>query len=424
MTDGLHIDPSRLTGVHAADADAPRLADPVYAPDGDAAPGVDDGVSDLGGVTMRESAFRRDRLLSALVLLLGLGLFLAAPFILRAGSEFFMPVTVALVIALMLVPLLEWLERHRIPSGVAALLSLLAFLLLANAVIITIVVPAIGWGQLVPSHAQQIHDNLKPVLDLFHSLDRTAGRVANAVGARAPRPHAGAVAAPAPTSLVEIIVTSAPAVFIQFFFGGLLIYFFLASWSRMREAAIRSRETLTGSLRIARLLRDVVSNTAAYLLTVAIINLAVGALVALAAWQLGMPTPLMWGGLAAIFNFIPYAGPIIVVGLLGLGGLVAYTDPLRAIAPAGVFIVIHIIESNIVTPRIVGRRLTISPLIILISLSYWGWIWGAVGALVSVPLLIMAKVVLDRVGRPDIFGFLFDGRTLTRTAESLPPSEP
>ena len=420
MTDGLHIDTNRLAGVHAADADTPQLAEARRSPDGDAAPGS----GDPDGVSLRESAFRRDRLLSAIVLLLGLGLFLAAPFILSAGSEFFMPVTVALVVALMLVPLLEWLERHRVPSGVAALLSLLAFLLLANAVLITIVVPAIGWAQLVPSHAQQIHDNLKPVLDLFHSVDRMAGRVASAVGARAPHPRPGAAPATPPTSLLEVVITSAPGVFIQFFFGMLLIYFFLAAWTRMREEAIRSRETLTGSLRIARLLRDVVSNTAAYLLTVATINLAVGALVALAAWQLGMPTPLMWGGLAAIFNFIPYVGPIIVVGLLGMGGLVAYTDPLQAIAPAGVFILIHLVESNIVTPRIVGRRLTISPLIILVSLSYWGWIWGAVGALVSVPLLIMVKVVLDRVGRPDIFGFLFDGRTLTRTAESSASPEP
>ena len=130
-----------------------------------------------------------------------------------------------------------------------------------------------------------------------------------------------------------------------------------------------------------------------------------------------MPTPLMWGGLAALFNFIPYVGPIIVVGLLGLGGMITYTDPLQALLPAGAFLCCHLTEANFITPQIVGKRLTMSPLAILLALSFWGWIWGTIGALVSVPLLILGHTLLERVGRPDVAGFLFDGRTLTRTNE-------
>ena len=85
--------------------------------------------------------------------------------------------------------------------------------------------------------------------------------------------------------------------------------------------------------------------------------------------------------------------------------------------PAAAFVACHLIEANVVTPRVVGHRLTVSPVWILLALSFWGWVWGTVGALVSVPLLIMMRVMLDRVGRPDVLGFLFDGRTLARHTE-------
>ena len=104
--------------------------------------------------------------------------------------------------------------------------------------------------------------------------------------------------------------------------------------------------------------------------------------------------------------------------LIGLGGLIVFTEPLAALLPALAFAACHLLEANVVTPRVVGHRLTISPVSILLALSFWGWVWGTVGALVSVPLLILMRVMLDRVGRPDVLGFLFDGRTLSRTTES------
>ena len=360
--------------------------------------------------------FRRDRLLSSFVILGGLGLFLAAPFALQAGRAFFMPVTVAIVISLMLVPVLEWLERHRVPAGLAALLAMLLLVAIANAVLVMIVIPAADWVRMVPSHAMQIRNNIAPILDTFHKLDSLSNQVASAVGQTAS--HASArMRDQQPTSIVALVATTAPGVLIESFFALLLIYFFLSGWTEMREKAIRDRETLTGSLRMARLLRDMVSGTASYLLTVAMINLALGAILALIVWGLRLPTPLMWGGLAALFNFIPYVGPIIVVGLLALGGLITFTEPLQALLPAAAFLCCHLTEANFITPQIVGKRLTMSPLAILLALSFWGWIWGTVGALVSVPLLILGHTMLERVGRPDVAGFLFDGRTLTRTTD-------
>ena len=358
-------------------------------------------------------AYRRDRLLSSLVFIAGVALFLGAPFALRAGAGFFMPVTVAVVISLVLVPALEWFERRGLPSGLAALLSLLLFLVVANAVIVATVLPATEWVALLPTRLPQIRENLAPVFDAFAALERISDQLADLMGARGGgRPE---VVVDTPNSAIDLITQSAPGAFVQTIFALLLVYFFLSTYTRMRERTIRNRASLSGSLRIARMIRDVVGHTAVYILTIAAINVFMGMLVALVVWLLGMPTPLMWGGIAALLNFIPYVGPILTAGLLGFGGLIVFDEPIQALLPAGAFLLIHAIESNIATPAIVGRRLTINPLAILLTLSFWGWVWGTVGALISVPLLIMFKVVLDRVGKPDILGFLFDERTLAES---------
>jgi predicted PurR-regulated permease PerM len=135
--------------------------------------------------------------------------------------------------------------------------------------------------------------------------------------------------------------------------------------------------------------------------------------VALILYLLDMPTPLMWGGIVAVLNYIPYLGPIASALLLALGGLMAFGDPWYAFLPALCFIGVHLVEANFITPFFVGRRLTINPLLILVALSFWAWVWGTTGALLAVPLLIIMKTVLDAAGKPDIAGFLFEEGTLT-----------
>ena len=133
--------------------------------------------------------------------------------------------------------------------------------------------------------------------------------------------------------------------------------------------------------------------------------------------RIDMRTPLMWGGIVAVLNYIPYLGPIASVLLLALGGLMAFADPWYALLPAVAFAVIHMVEANVITPSLVGRRLTINPLLILVSLSFWAWVWGTTGALLAVPLLIIGKTVLNAAGKPDIAGFLFEEGTLTHIGQ-------
>jgi len=208
------------------------------------------------------------------------------------------------------------------------------------------------------------------------------------------------------------VTTAAPTAFIEMFFAILVIYFFLSGWTRLRRKAITSRTSFGGAMATARVIQDVVDDTSAYLGTITAINVTLGLVVSGALWLIDMPSPLMWGGIVTLLNYIPYLGPIFAALLLALGGLMTYQDVWTALAPAGIMVALHLIEANAITPLIVGRRLTINPIMILISLSFWGWVWGTPGALLAVPLLIIIQTVLNAAGKPDIAGFLFEHGTL------------
>jgi len=359
---------------------------------------------------------KRDRLLAGLTLIAGIGVVVALPFALRAGAEFFMPVTAALVIAIALVPLLEWFERRGVPSRLSAGLCVIIFLAIALFAIGSIVVPASDWVAQIPTKIGKVRSALEPVFDLYKNLDRFVGRIANQIEINHAS-HARTVTIEQPNSVMGLLATSAPHLLIQLFFSLLVIFFFLAGWTTMRKRTIVSRGSFEGALTTARVIQQVVDATSTYLGTITLINIGLGALTATALWWLGMPSPVMWGGIVAVANYIPYLGPIVAALLLFVGGLMTYPDVWGALMPPAVFIGFHLVEANFFTPMVVGHRLTISPLSILISLSFWAWIWGTTGALLAVPLLIIMKTIFAAAGTPDIAGFLFEHGTLTHVGD-------
>ncbi|WP_298401640.1 AI-2E family transporter [Sphingobium sp.] len=355
---------------------------------------------------------RRDRLLASIALTSGIGLMLALPFALRAGAEFFLPLTAALVIAIALVPLLEWMERRGIPSGLSALIAVVGFLLVANTALVLIIVPATDWFRILPQRLPKIQANLAPLIDFYSNLQRFVDETVQML-ATGPVAAAQASAVEAPRSLLQFAATSAPSAIIQMVFALLIIYFFLAGWTKLRRRTINSRGSFDGAMAVARVIQNVVDATSAYVITIATINLCLGLAVAIALSVIGMPSPLMWGGIVALLNFVPYFGPMLAAVLLGLGGLMVFDDVYVALLPAGLQVAFHLVEANVVTPMLLGRRLTMNPLLILVSLTFWGWVWGTPGALLAVPLLIIIQTVVSAAGTPDIAGFLFEQGTLT-----------
>jgi predicted PurR-regulated permease PerM len=358
---------------------------------------------------------KRDRLLASLTLIAGIGMIAALPFALRSGAEFFMPVTAALVIAIALVPLLEWFERRGVPSRLAAGLCVIVFLTIAVFAIGSIVIPATDWVSQVPHRITKVRAALEPVLDLYKNLDKFIDRTASQIALTQERTRA--VRIETPNSALGLLTSSAPHLLIQLFFSLLVIFFFLSGWTAMRKKTIVSRGSFEGALTTARVIQQVVDATSTYLGTITLINVGLGGLTALLLWWLGMPSPVMWGGIVAVLNYIPYLGPIASALLLFVGGLMIYPDIWGAMLPPAAFISLHLVEANFFTPLVVGKRLTISPLAILVSLSFWSWVWGTTGALLAVPLLIILKTVFSAAGTPDIAGFLFEHGTLTHLGD-------
>jgi predicted PurR-regulated permease PerM len=367
-------------------------------------------------VIAEQIAIKRDRLLAALTLIAGVGLVFAIPFALRAGAEFFLPVTAALVIAIALVPMLEWFERRGLPSALSALSCVLVFLVVMTFALLSIVIPAIDWVALLPERIGRVREALEPLLNMVQQFERFVDRILNQLPS-AGEGGARTVQLETPNSMFDLLTTSAPHAIIQLFFALLVIFFFLSGWTAMRKQTITSRGSFEGALTTARVIQQVVAATSTYLGTITMINVSLGAIMAAILWWMGMDSPLMWGGIVTVLNYIPYLGPIAATLLLAVGGLISFPDPWTALLPPLIFIAMHTVEANAVTPLVVGKRVRVNPLLILIALSFWTWVWGTVGALLAIPLLIIIKTIFAAAGTPDIAGFLFEQGTLTHAGE-------
>ncbi len=185
----------------------------------------------------------------------------------------------------------------------------------------------------------------------------------------------------------------------------------------MRRRTIRSRGSFEGAMTTARVIQDVVDATSTYIGTITVINVTLGVVTAIILWFLGMDSPVMWGGIVAVFNYVPYIGPIITAGMLFIGALMTFPDIWAAMLPPLLFLGLHAVEANAITPMIVGQKIEVNPLLILISLSFWAWVWGTTGALLAVPLLIIVKTIFAAAGTPDIAGFLFEEGSLTHIGD-------
>jgi predicted PurR-regulated permease PerM len=202
-----------------------------------------------------------------------------------------------------------------------------------------------------------------------------------------------------------------------------MTFFMIEARVRMRRRLLLDRTDLAASLKAARALREVQDRVAAYILTVTWINGCIGIVVTLAAWAFGLEAPVMWGGLAAILNFLPYVGPLAMMALLAFYGIGTADTVFLGIAPAACYLGLHAVESNVFTPSVLGARFTMNPVMILIALSYFSWIWGVFGALLSVPILLTLTALFDHIGHPNLIGFIFGEPLFATSLEELDPGE-
>ncbi|WP_128891056.1 AI-2E family transporter [Erythrobacter sp. HKB08] len=342
------------------------------------------------------------RLISALVVLIGIGLFLALPFVLSIGSVVFLPLTTAIVLTILLSPLADKLSEWGLPNVLASLLALLTFLIILLFAFAVILQPAGTLLDELPQMVDRVGQRFAELQQEFAWLARMNERMMDVMG----NPGANEVVLAGP-SFFQRVAVATPTVLLEVLLTFLMAFFMIEARVRLRRHLLFDRASFGSSIKAARVMREVQDRVAAYILTVAWINAGVGVVVAIGAWLLGVDAPIMWGGLAALLNFIPYIGPLAMTALLTLFGIGTADTVVLGLIPAAAYLGLHTVEANVVTPSILGARFTMNPVMILIAFSYFSWVWGVFGALLSVPILLMLTAFFDHVGRPNLVGFIF-----------------
>lgn len=354
------------------------------------------------------------RLLSALVVLLSVGLFLALPFVLSIGSVVFLPLVTAIVLTIILSPLADRLAMVGVPNFLASLLALLVLVAIIALALTAVLRPAFTLFDAVPQMIERIGMHFNQMQGALAWVSQLNAQISRIAGSEVERE----VVLAGPTVLQQLALAT-PTVVLEFLLTLLMALFMIEARVRLRRRLLLDRHSFGSSLKAARVLRDVQDRVAAYILTVGLINLGIGIVVALGAWILGLEAPIMWGGLATLLNFIPYVGPLAMTALLTLFGLGTADSPIIGLIPAAAYLGLHTVESNVVTPLVLGARFTMNPVMILLSLSYFSWIWGVTGALLSIPILLTVTALFDHLGSPNLIGFLF-GEPLFRDPAEAP----
>ncbi|MGB5057019.1 MAG: AI-2E family transporter, partial [Nitrospirales bacterium] len=177
----------------------------------------------------------------------------------------------------------------------------------------------------------------------------------------------------------------------------ILLYFFLASGDLFLEKLVKVLPRFSDKRRAVEIVRGIEGNISSYLVTVTSVNVGLALVTSLAMYLLGMPNSYLWGAMAGILNFIPYVGSIIGLGAVTLAATITFEHMNMVALVSGTYLFLTAIEGNFITPHLLGRKLTLNPVIILVSVLFWGWLWGAVGALLAVPFVASLKIICDQI---------------------------
>lgn len=309
------------------------------------------------------------------------------------GRDFFMPVILAFLLALTLTPIVRFLRKRGIPEAISATLLVLFSLGFVTTAGYMLSGPAIDLINNAPSIGQQLSERLSHLRRPFEKIMKVSEQI-GALTEPTQKPGVSKVVV-AQTGIVSQAagsvlsgVTSITIVFV-------LSLFLLASGTLFYEKIVQSFTRMSEKKRALRVVYDVEREISRYLLTVALINAGLGMAIALGLWALGMPNPLLWGATAALLNFLPYIGALMNMALVGIIALISFDSLAYALLAPAFVLLCNIVEGQFITPMVVGRRLEINSVAIFIAIAFWSWMWGFVGALMAVPLLVIVKVFCD-----------------------------
>ena len=344
---------------------------------------------------------------------------LACIFALETGGRFLIPVTAAILIGFTFGPAIDWLEGRGVNSYVASICIILGLSAAAVTMFYALAAPLEEWARRAPLMWDKFVDELRSLRGTIASLNQVSESLQDVSN---PDAKTLRVVAISDGGLVPQLLIVAPVLAGQIVVFLCTLYFFLANRTRVRETLLSFCMSSRARLRTARIFRDVEYFLSRYVSAIALINIGLGFVTAITMALLDMPAPFLWGMLAALMNFVPYVGPAVVAVVLGGVGLVTFDGEIPAMVPALVFVGLNVVESQFVTPGLIGRTLTINPLAVFLALVFWMWLWGPVGGLIAVPALIVAVVVLMHLlPHHDAIGMSRFARPASKSKQSAAP---
>ncbi len=304
------------------------------------------------------------------------------------GRAILLPIFAAAIVALTLGPAVKAANRRGISPWIAALLIVLLCIGALTLAATALAGPVSQWIGRAPEIGATIKQKLSV---LEQPLESVAQLEEMLFGGSAP-----AAAPSAPSVVLPVVAFITPAAGeLLLFFGTLM--FFLVGQLELRAQLVSFFATREAKLRFLKIVTDVERNLASYLAIVTVINASLGVVVALGAWALGFPNPAIFGVLAALLNYVPYVGPAVMVAILFGVGLVSFPSLGQAFIAPLAFVTLTTMEGHFITPTVVGRRVTLNPLLIFLALAFWTWMWGPIGAFLAAPLSIVGLVIVNHL---------------------------
>jgi predicted PurR-regulated permease PerM len=327
-----------------------------------------------------------------------IGMFLLALIaVLSVARPIAVPVLAAFVVGMTIGRPVDRLKKSGFPPWIVAIVVVgltLAALLVGAALLAT---PVSDWVSRAPGVTALLKERLHILIQPMNALQDLSATLSNMGGDKTQiavdMSHGSIIQS------VLAFLTPALSEFVLFF-GALL--FFLLGRARMKGKLVLSLVDRANRLMTLRIISEVESDLATYLITTTMINLGVGFCTAAITWALGVPNAPLWGCLAFFLNYLPYIGPALMAAILFVVGLISFPALGDGLLPAGLFICLTVIEGQFLSPTFLGKRLELNPLAVFLGMAFWTWLWGPIGAFLSVPMLVIAMVIWRNISPADV----------------------
>jgi predicted PurR-regulated permease PerM len=324
------------------------------------------------------------------------------------ASAIVLPVVLAFVLMLLLQPAVRLLERVHLPRVLGALLVILLAIGALVGLVATLSAPAATWAQKLPQGVPRLEAHLvvlkRPIQAvqalLQHAEQATEGTAEKGV----------TVAVRRDLGLSGALFAGTRAVADGLFTTILVLYFLLVSGDLFLRRIVEILPSFAQKRQAVDISQQIAKDISAYLVTITLMNAAVGVAVAVAMYLCGMGDALLWGATAFLLNYTPILGPLFGTGIFVLAGMLVFDSLWWALLPAALYFAIHLIEGETLTPMLLARRFTLNPVLVILALVFWFWMWGVPGAILAVPLLAILKIVCDRVVPLKALGHFLEGQ--------------